>query len=469
MRQTDSLSFVVNYFNEGFSFFNPKLFNLKNVEGRAVCEFPIIYYLTAIMYNIFGEKEFLLKLINLLIVSTGVFLMFRFIRKILNSFIYSILLSLLLFSSTVFIYYTVNFLPDAGALGFALIGWYFFFNNYFKKNKIQLILAFIFFTLSGLIKVTYFINPLTIVILALIELIIVKKYDKISIDDIKKYILLGLISFCIVTSWNLYVIYYNKLYHSVSFNTKAFPIWNMPKSEISVIWGYIYNYWYSKYFYFSSFHLIFIAFIFQIIFIRKSDRILSLITIILFFGSLSFLMLFYSQFKDHDYYFLTFLPSIIFILLNAFNTLKNIFPKIYNNFIPKLVVLIILVSGINYSKEKLDQRYENGNDNFSRIGFLLKDIKPQLEILKIPPASKFIVIPDLTQNGGLYFLNRKGWNIEGTSENSLNMIPQFIKEGADYILVCSKEKHLIDFVNQFGEKVYDNNEISIFKEHLYKH
>jgi len=48
MRQTDSLSFVSQYFNEGFNFFNPKLFNLKNIEGRAACEFPIIYYLTAI-------------------------------------------------------------------------------------------------------------------------------------------------------------------------------------------------------------------------------------------------------------------------------------------------------------------------------------------------------------------------------------------------------------------------------------
>ena len=52
-------------------FFKPEIHSLVSddkTSGYAVGEFPIIYYFTAIAYNIFGPKEIILriKLISLL-------------------------------------------------------------------------------------------------------------------------------------------------------------------------------------------------------------------------------------------------------------------------------------------------------------------------------------------------------------------------------------------------------------------
>ena len=57
MRQTDSLLFL----NTSIMvfIFEPQLFNLKNIDGRAACEFPILYYITSLLSNR-RQKDFLL-------------------------------------------------------------------------------------------------------------------------------------------------------------------------------------------------------------------------------------------------------------------------------------------------------------------------------------------------------------------------------------------------------------------------
>ena len=102
MRQTDSLSFVSQYFNNGFHLFDPQLFNLKNIDGRAACEFPILYYITSLLYIIIGKKLFLLKFIYLLISFTGLFYVYRLSYLILKDQIYAIFTALFLCTSTVF-------------------------------------------------------------------------------------------------------------------------------------------------------------------------------------------------------------------------------------------------------------------------------------------------------------------------------------------------------------------------------
>ena len=118
IRQTDSLSFVSQYYNFGYDFFNPKIFNMDSVDGRAVSEFPIIYYLTALLYSIFGVKVYLLKILNLIISYIGVYCVYKVSYYILKDYVYAFLISLFLMTSTVFNYYSFNYLPDPSALAF---------------------------------------------------------------------------------------------------------------------------------------------------------------------------------------------------------------------------------------------------------------------------------------------------------------------------------------------------------------
>ena len=80
MRQTDCLSFVSNYFKNDFHFFEPQVFNLGSFGGKAVCEFPILYFFTAFLYLIFNEHEYFLRLITLSISSLGFFYLFKLMK-----------------------------------------------------------------------------------------------------------------------------------------------------------------------------------------------------------------------------------------------------------------------------------------------------------------------------------------------------------------------------------------------------
>jgi len=462
MRQTDSLSFASKYFNDGYNFFKPQLYNLKNIEGRAICEFPVIYYLTALLYSIFGKKVFILKLLHLLTVYLGVFYIFKMTYQVLKDYSYAILISLFLFTSTVFNYYSFNYLPDAAALGFAFVGWSFIF-RYLKDNKRKTLLtSFLFFSLGGLIKVTYLINPLAIILFFGYSSLF-KKNDLALKSKAKSIITFGIIGVAIVIIWNAYVLYYNAIYESVSFNTKAGPIWALSKENIAVVWDHFSNYWYSKYFTNSSFNFLAVIIVFQIIFHKRSDQKLSGITLILFWGCLAYFVLFFKQFKDHDYYFMAFLPFAVLILINGIHTLQNISRKPVPHIILKSILLIIIITGTNYSRKQINDRYLNGNDDYSRIGFLIKDNLEGIEKLKISADSKFIIAPDLCQNGGLFYLDKMGWNIENPGDISVSKVNHYSDQGAEYLLLATLEEQILDIGYATGDLIFEGKGISIFR------
>ena len=297
MRQTDSLSFASQYFNNGFYFFKPQLYNLKNIGGYAACEFPLTYYLTALLYFMVGNKLFILKLLHFIIVNIGVYFIFKLSYQVLKDYFYAALICLLLFTSTVFNYYSFNYLPDAPALGFTFIGWYFILQYQTDKKEKTVIISFLFFTLGSLIKVTYLINPLAIIGFSLFS-VLFHKTGFMSSPMAKKMIAYGATGVLIVVIWNAYVLIYNDLNESASFVTRALPIWGLTKYNIEVVWDHFTNYWYNSYFAIYSFRLLFIIFLFIILFHKKSDIRLSLLTLILFFGCLAYFILFYPQFRS---------------------------------------------------------------------------------------------------------------------------------------------------------------------------
>ncbi len=462
IRQTDSLSFASQYFNCGYHFFEPKLFNLNNIEGKAACEFPITYYFTALLYAIFGKNVLILKLLHFIILSTGVFFIFRLSYLLILDYFYAIAICLFLFTSTVFNYYSFNYLPDAPALGFTFLGWFFISEYLNDKKKKTLVASFVFFTLGSLIKVTYLINPLTILILALFT--VFSKRDAIIPRTIAKKILFwGALGLSIVLLWNIYILYYNSIHDSNYFYTKPLPIWNLSKDRITEVWDYMRNHWHAKYFAYSSFQFLYIILLFQIIFIKKSNYKLSLLALILFLGSLSYFILFYSQFKDHDYYFLAFFPLAIFVIINGLKTLQNISKNKYLHVAIKLILSVIIIVGINYSRMKLHSRYENTDDDFSKISQLIHENKEAIEKLNFPQQSKFIIAPDPCPNGGLFFLDRMGWNIGKKEDITVGKIDYYRDLGADYLLLVSDDSEFLSIDEISSELTFKGKGIEIHK------
>lgn len=461
MRQTDSLSFASQYFNEGFDFFNPKLYNLRDIDGRAACEFPIVYYTTAIFYAIFGENVVFLKLFHLLILYIGVYYVFKLALLILNDYIFAVLISIFLFTSTVFNYYSFNYLPDAAALGFIFIGWYFIFKYQKDTHSRSLLKSVVFFTLGGLIKVTYLISPLTVLCYVVYAILFKKKgFGNREINiRILKYGSIGLV---LAIGWNVYMLYYNAYYESNSFNTSARPIWDLSKSQMNEIWWYISYYWNRVYLYPSSFHILFSLLAFQLIFFKKGSKQLLFIVFILLIGSLAYLSLFYSQFQDHDYYFLAFMPLIILVLINGIQTFKNVVNKRTVHIILQLALLIIIIAGTNYSRMKLSSRNHPEVNEYSKTGLLIQDNLEEIEKLQLPSTSKFVVLPDLCPNGGLYFLNKQGWTIGSTEIVTEELLEGYKDKGADYLLLATEENHIKEISEKYGELIFKGEGISIY-------
>ena len=439
IRQTDCLSFVSNYYKNGYNFFEPHVYNLQSTNGKAACEFPILYFITAILYRLFGEHEFFLRLITVIIVSIGFFYLFRLLYEFLKDLTTAVTFCFLFLSSTVLLYNANNFLPDASALGLTLTGWYFFF-TFFKnrKSKRSLFLSFLLFLLASLLKVTFFINPVT----ALLSVIVIVVSNRVDLKSACKQLVFPLMFFlmCLmpVVLWNLFVVHYNKFNHDYYFLVGPCPVWSLDSNEKSIVWNYILNYWYPSYYYQSAAHVLLLIIFAGLFFIKSQIRVILIPTFILAIGSICYFLLFFAQFRDHDYYFIALIPAIILLTVNSFVALKNKFPGFLNLKITKFLLVILCCFSLHHAREKLYQRYHYPNDRFAAIGLRLAGTGHYLDSIGVPENAKFVIITDQTPNGGLYFIRRPGWNIRDTSVSGKMELENYIGRGADYILFTSK-------------------------------
>lgn len=458
IRQTDSLSFVWHYLHNGMKFFETGVLNLTSQEGKAACEFPVLYYLTAIIYQLIGEHESVLRLINLVIISSGFYSLFLSIRIITKSYYYSIVLTLMFLSSSVTAFYSINYLPDAPALGLVLTGWYFVVSFlYLDAKPGKLIVAYFFFTLSALLKVTSFISPVAAFLWLLIHYFSADFAKYRATWKMLQVYLMFIVSLLLVALWNVYAIRYNRIHNDHYFLTTWRPIWELNRHQIREVWDYVSNYWFPKYYYQSAWHFYLILVLGGLVFIRKSERQLLRVTLILLTGTILYFLMFYEQFKDHDYYFLTLIPGISFLVTHSFLTLHSRFPAIGQSLITKLIFLTICILSINFTREKLQQRFDQPDDPAVPAAFRKEDTRTYMESIGINREAKLILITDPTPNAGLYFLKRKGWNVIDMKEENVSRIRSYCREGAEYILLTDStfliDPRIVPFLGrQLGEK-----------------
>ena len=100
-RQGDSLSITMKYYN-GASFWEPQMHGLwgnDHTTGRSAGEFPILYYIVAQLWKIFGVSYFVYRMFFYAILTIGVFSFYRSLKLVLKNEFWASTLSILLFSS----------------------------------------------------------------------------------------------------------------------------------------------------------------------------------------------------------------------------------------------------------------------------------------------------------------------------------------------------------------------------------
>ena len=177
-RQTDCASLALNYYQDGLNPFKPRIHHILSDSGYGVGEFPILYYITALLYKIFGVHEGIFRVLNLSIFCSGLFALYLLIRDYTKNIYIAFVLPLMIWSSPVLGFYSFNFLSNAPALGLGLIGLYNFFRYYEHQQQRYLNLSVGFFLFAGLLKITALIPFVAIFAIFGLEFLGIMKFGK---------------------------------------------------------------------------------------------------------------------------------------------------------------------------------------------------------------------------------------------------------------------------------------------------
>lgn len=467
-RQCDCLSCTMNYFQDNNSFFHPSVHNLGRAStGKAISDFPIIYFLVAQLWKIFGYHEFIYRLFILVIFFSGLFALFKIFENSLKDSILGIIFSLLLFTSPVIVYYANNFLMDIPAFSMSIIGLYFFLKYYESAKNKHFYLFIGFYILAGLLKITSLITYISIFGLFILELFGIElgNRKKIFQHPLKQSILLISV-FVIQFIWYWYAVYYNKENNNHIFPIRALPIWGIDIPEIMLTLDFIKHHINNDYFRAVT-QLVFIfMFVSVLVFNKKSSKIMLLLTIALSIGLLFFTVFFFEALKRHDYYVITQFILIQIIILNFLLLLKTRIPHIYNSIFFRIVIILFVIYNAAFAEKALKKRYSaNGWQNHIYIETIkpFDDIRPYLDSIGINPDDKVICISDNSINVSLYKMNLKGWTNYGIWLNN-TIIEEKIDLGAKYLFISNKEiyenKNIKPFINK---KTGEYKNVDIFK------
>ncbi|HFC00870.1 MAG TPA: hypothetical protein ENJ53_08720, partial [Phaeodactylibacter sp.] len=169
-RQTDSLSFVQTYYNNGMHFFEPKVNNALGGQGNAApSEFPILYYIAAWFWKIFGPHDGILRVIHLFIFGVGLFSLSKLTLHLTKDIFYALMPPFLLMGSPIIAFYGFNYIPNIPALGFLFSGMLCFYYFFKTQKRSWLLGSWVLFLFAGLLKVTVLIPFIVIVLIFLLE------------------------------------------------------------------------------------------------------------------------------------------------------------------------------------------------------------------------------------------------------------------------------------------------------------
>jgi len=467
-RQCDCLSMTMCYYQDRNSFFEPAIQNLGNGTGKAAAEFPLLYYLVAQLWKIFGAQEFIYRLVVILVSFTGLFALFRLTEETLKDSFWALWITGLLFTSPLLVYYTNNFLVNVPALALALAGFYYFRKYYLSGREKYLIFFCLCFLIAGLLKVTAIAGLFVVAVIFILE-----KYIGIRFKDgenifpsVRKCVLPFIIVLASIASWYLYVSAYNKRFNEFIFLTTPLPAWKLGAEDFQRVLNAIWENVRWNYFRPAEEWVLLIMFVLVIIQWRKVNRLLLVLTIVFSACFLAFVILFFKNLDVHDYYMIDFLVLMPLISLTFLSGLRENYFKVFNSVFLRVIAVAFLVHNMDFAMRRIEGRYNADsylNENRTKFTYALEDVTPFLRSLGISEQDTVICFPDSSPDISLYLINQKGWTQYNVPVDSV-VIREKIKMGVKYLIIYDPalyaDKNLSPFL---GNKIGQYKIVDVYK------
>ena len=483
-RQADCLSITQNYYKENLPFHKPKIHHVSDITGKrgVASEFPIIYYVIGNIWKITGQKEWIFRLFNVIILFLGLLYLFRLCIIEFSSIIPSLFISFFLFTSPIIVFYSNNFLADAPALSLVLIGWFHFYKFYKYKTNKNLYYFLLIFLLAGLIKISSLFSFFAIGGIVVFELIGVIKIKEEKLFKPIHLLYFGLV-LTTIFSWYSYAIKYTEEQgNSYVFLNGILPIWELGKERIIETFQQVFLIQLSRMYNSLIQLLTLILFVFNLINIRKIGSFLVTINIFLFIGIISFFFLFFQVFNVHDYYLINTLIFYVFTWFTFFVYLKKN-TNLFNNKWFKTLSVLSLVYLVFIASVHIRHRYsvddiiaKAGHDYLPKndrevFGWFQHDydknlkayseITPYLREIGIKREDVVMVLADQSINISLYNMDQIGFTNYCNAYGFPNQVELAKSFDAKYLFIS---KYKVDDFEEY--KPYMTNKIGEFKNIL---
>jgi hypothetical protein len=465
-RQADCLSLTANY-QSGRSFLEPEIHARiadNGFTGNSAGEFPLIYWAMGQVWKITGQSEFAYRLFGILLHFVATLAFFHTLRRLLQSDFWALCTALLLFTSPVIVYYSVGFLTDVPAFDLVLIGWYFVVRFAQEQRRRWWAWAMACFTLAALLKVSAGIS--LVAIMALVVLVTVTpgsfgKHRKLlpSAGFAWAMVFGALLA---IIAWYWYAEDYNTRHNGRYTFNSIWPIWDMSPEEVDRAWTFGKQILVFQVFDTTVWIVLGVALLALILNVRRLPWPVALLNALLLVGVVAYTILWFHAVDSHDYYFIN--PMIMLLLLwsTFLWWLRRHHPIWFHSRWIKAGFTMLLLFNVAYAANNMQMRYtvfapvdtkkvlpiyhEHELSFWSAIDYYglrsALDMGPALDQLGIPPDALVIYLDDITINGSLYLMGRKGFTNYGHNWSDPATFERLLERGATHLMFA--EDHWLE-------------------------
>ncbi len=490
-RQADCLSITKNYYEEGMHFFQPKIHYQGAPDGKAVSEFPILNYTVAALWKIFGEHEFIYRLLEYLLFLCALFFLYNTIIRFYGSAWLAFFSVGLFLTSPLLTYYGLNFIVDVPAMSVGLIGFCCGLKFYYTGKIKSFYWALGLGTLAVLMKASALMGLAILIFCSLADIFNLNRLfgiKKLFVNKTKPLALI-ILAAMVILAWYRYALYYNAYDSNNVFLLTVLPIWEMDEEQLIYNFKKLFNELFPT---FLNRPMLFL-FIALVIYVAARSKRLDSFLRVAFFSSAAFfvfyLVFFFQVFGVHDYYLINLMifPAVTLVSFAQIASQTSFMPA-NRVFLPVFVCVVMAFNAL-YSAavyrmrmiedDKITYWYpfiSEDEAKFAKYMFWaysndigrIEDIRTALREHGIKREDRVLSIPDQSFDISLYFMDQKGYTIaKHHLIGDTTVADRFFARNIKYVVLSDtnlkRETAFRRVQNKLEPFFMYNNKVQIFK------
>lgn len=406
-RQVTGLMVARNLTEEGASLFYPTVDEHADRSGVVSMEFPLLNGLHAQAASLFGYAHWYSRLINLIVVSFGLWSFYLLIRRFYGA--KTALYALLVLTVSIWFAFARKTMPDTFSCALVLIGWWQWVRFLERRSRFALAGAAVAIMLGVLAKLP------AAVLLAPAPLLLAR-FGKMRVA----------VSFAVIGLSFLPAVYWYGV-HSPSIAVES-GIWfhqgqSLPEAvaSLSSHWGDA-----LKRFYFSALHsfVFFGVLLFGLYRLVRSRREVYLwpivLTAVLF---MIFILRAGFYFHHHSYYIIPFVPVMALLAGYGLHQVER--------HIPRLAIVLAVAGSV---EAIANQQHDFFTKDSERYKMALETFVPAHT-----ESEDFVIVNGNGNPQQLYLSKRKGWVISDEEVFDRELIGDLVSRGADFLLLNKQQ------------------------------